>query len=193
MNLLFEILIGLFLGVSLAAPPGPVTSIIIKRSVNSAYRGILVGFGAMTADFILLLIVIFSNTFLVFSIYEKWIYLLGSVITFYFSYNLVRNYRRKIDYNRSGSYMAGFTIGLVNPFQIIWWLTSGLAFLLKFGLQVFYFLFLGTTVWVVFLSFTIKRLSEAYGEKIVRAASLFSLAVLVFFASLFFYLFLTLL
>lgn len=189
MNLLTDALIGIFLGVSLAAPPGPVTSIIVRRSVDSALAGIFVGFGAMTADFILLVIVVLSNGYFALDSYDTYIYAVGSAMIFYFAANLIRKFGKNEEFNRSGSYLAGLSIGLVNPFQIIWWLSSGLAFLLQFGIQVFYFLFAGTTIWVVFLSYSIKSVSRAYGEKMIRAASLFSIAVLVFFGALFLYLF----
>lgn len=145
----------------------------------------------MTADTVLLIITISANSYFGLDNFQTYIYAIGALITIFFAANLVKSYGKVEQYNRSGSYMAGLTIGLVNPFQIIWWLTSGLAFLLKFGIQVFYFLFAGTTIWVLILSFSINRISKAYGEKMIRAASLFSIAVLVFFGALFFYLFLS--
>ncbi len=189
LNLFFDALVGIFLGVSLAAPPGPVTSVIVRRSVNSPLSGIFVGFGAMTADFILLLVVLFTNAYLSLASYETYIYAAGSLMIFYFAANLIRKYGKEEEFNRSGSYLAGLAIGIVNPFEIIWWLSSGIAFLLQFGIQVFYFLFAGTTIWVVMLSYSINRVSKAYGEKMIRAASLFSIAVLIFFGVLFLYLF----
>ncbi len=189
MNLLFDVIVGTLLGVSLAAPPGPVTSIIVRRSTVSMFSGIMVGFGAMTADLILMLIMIFTNAVLSLSTFETYIYIAGAAIIFIAGAHLILDYRKDVDYAKSGSYLAGLTIGLVNPFQIIWWLSSGLAFLLKFGIQVFYFLFAGTTLWVIFLSYVINRISEMYGKKMIRAASLFSIAVLFFFGFLFVYLF----
>lgn len=191
MNLIYDILIGIFLGVSLAAPPGPVTSVLVKRATSSFSAGMMVGFGAMTADLILLIITVSTNSFLNLDTFETYIYAIGSAIIFVASYHLIREYGKTVEYARSGSYMAGLSIGLVNPFQILWWLSSGLAFLLKFGIQVFYFLFAGTTIWVAILSFAINRISEAYGQKMIRAASLFSIAVLVFFGFLFLYLFIS--
>lgn len=191
MNLIFDALAGIFLGVSLAAPPGPVTSIIVKRSTQSMWSGVFVGFGAMTADTVLLIITLFANAYFHLQNFQAYIYGTGALITILFAVSLIREFGRVSDYNRSGSYITGLAIGLVNPFQIIWWLTSGVAFLLKFGIQVFYFLFAGTTLWVMILSFSINRISRAYGEKMIRAASLFSIAVLVFFGAMFLYLFLS--
>lgn len=43
---------GLALGLSLAAPPGPVNSVIASESLRSKIHGVSVGLGAMTADFV---------------------------------------------------------------------------------------------------------------------------------------------
>ncbi|WP_162509770.1 hypothetical protein [Thermogymnomonas acidicola] len=42
---------------SLAAPPGPINAMIISEARRSVLRAVLIGFGAMTADLIFLIIV----------------------------------------------------------------------------------------------------------------------------------------
>jgi len=43
-------LAGMALGLSIAAPPGPVNAMIAFQSTRSPLRGFLVGLGAMTSD-----------------------------------------------------------------------------------------------------------------------------------------------
>ena len=59
MNYYLIALLGVFLGFSMAAPPGPINSMIIDRSTKSFYEGAKIGFGAMTADFIFMILVFF--------------------------------------------------------------------------------------------------------------------------------------
>ncbi|MCY0883355.1 MAG: LysE family transporter [Acidianus infernus] len=53
---MFSYLLGVLLGLSMAAPPGPINAIMANESLRSKLHGSSVGFGAMTADFIFFLI-----------------------------------------------------------------------------------------------------------------------------------------
>lgn len=186
MNLLFDALIGTALGVSLAAPPGPITSMIIRKAMASILGSLIIGFGAMTADFILLIVTFFLHLSFDLTSVLSYVYLLGAGFLIYLAYKGMKSAGSE-GVGTAGSFAKGLTIGLVNPAQIGWWLTAGLGFLEKFGLPVFYFLFLGTTLWVLFLSYLVHEGTRVYGERAGKIISLVSVLILLVFAGYFIY------
>lgn len=183
MTLILDLLLGFLLGVSLAAPPGPVTAIILRRSATSVASGLQVGFGAMTADLIMLVGAVILGREFDLERYRFYFFVLGSGVIFIIAYLILRSDGKETEVKHSGSYVTGFIVGISNPFQVIWWLTSGIAFYIRFGINIFYLLFLGTTVWVLFLSYVTNRATRAYGERAVRFASYLSIIILVAFGS----------
>ncbi|MCL5803713.1 MAG: LysE family translocator [Candidatus Thermoplasmatota archaeon] len=185
MNIFLDALIGTALGVSLAAPPGPITSMVIYRALTSIRLAVIIGFGAMTADFVLLVITFFLKTEIDLSNYLKYIYAIGGGFLFLISYLMLRSDNTDKSVTRSGSYLKGLTVGIVNPAQIGWWMTAGLGFLEKFGLPVFYFLFVGTTVWVILLSYAVRVGVKIYGTRLMTAIKAFSFLILIAFGAYF--------
>jgi len=51
---------GLLLGYSLAVPPGPINALIAAWSLRSFRHGFAVGAGAMSADFLLMLLTLYG-------------------------------------------------------------------------------------------------------------------------------------
>lgn len=179
----------MLLGVSLAGPPGPVTAILVDRSTQSAAKGVAVGMGAMTADIILMFIILLFGQATGISRFNNYMYALGSVFFFYLAYNIVkaRNTEEPVSKRRSG-YLAGLTIGLVNPMQIGWWFTAGQSVFQQFGWITFFFLFIGIVVWVFLLAVLINTATARYGNRIKLAVRAFSVVALSFFGILFIYL-----
>lgn len=124
---LYSLVLGIFLGLSIAAPPGPVNAMIARDTVTkSRLSGVLVGFGAMTADAIFLLItLVVGSAFQLTRIQRGAIFLLGAGVMLLMSFLTIRSFREsgemledegtKIEHK---SYIAGLTIGLTNPYQI---------------------------------------------------------------------------
>src|SRR2546427_5838783 len=81
------VLAGLGIGLSLAAPPGPVNAIIASQTVTRSWRaGFLVGIGATTADSIFLAVSIVAHS--VVASIQGWIpiiALLGAGVLAYFA------------------------------------------------------------------------------------------------------------
>ncbi len=189
MNLLIIAVVGTLLGVSLAGPPGPVTAILVNRATRSVMGGFLVGMGAMTADFILMVIILFFGQVADLARFNNVIYLLGSFFFFYLAYSIFKSSTGGSSLQKSGSgYLAGLTIGLINPMQIGWWFTAGLSVNQKFGFVTFVFLFVGIIGWVLFLSVLIYKASAKYGDKVEQGVKFFSIISLGFFGILFLYL-----
>ncbi len=179
LNIIIEAAIGMLLGVSLAAPPGPITSMIVNRAVKSIPKAFYIALGAMTADATLMFIVFILHGLIDLSRFYLYIYAIGAAFMFYFAYAILKE---KTDEESShGTYLKGLTVGIVNPAQIGWWLTAGLSFLNTFGYPVFYFLFVGITIWVLFLSYVINRGARAFGMKAESAIRMVSFLMLIVF------------
>lgn len=188
MNLVIISIVGVLLGVSLAGPPGPVTAILVNRSTKSVLGGFLVGMGAMTADFILMILILLFGQVTDLTRFNNYIYALGAFFFFYIAY-AIYNSSSGASGTRTGSgYLAGLTIGLINPMQIGWWFTAGLSVNQKFGFQTFIFLFIGIIAWVLFLSYLINKAATRYGDKVELGVKIFSILSLGFFGFLFLYL-----
>ena len=152
-------------------------------------RGISVGLGAMTADFILMVVILLFGTALDISRFNYYIYALGAVFFFYLAYGIsTSNPQESYAETRSSGYIAGLSIGLINPLQVGWWLTAGLSVFQMFGITPFIFLFAGIMIWVVFLTVMVYTASTRYGDKVWLGVKIFSVASLSFFGILFLYL-----
>jgi threonine/homoserine/homoserine lactone efflux protein len=77
------------------------------------------------------------------------------------------------------TYSTALAIGVSNPFQILWWLTAGLAFAYLGGLALFAGLFGAIAVWIVAFPYALSVGAErsprfergvAYGSGAIMAA-----------------------
>ncbi len=186
---MFEILVsfavGVFLGLSIAGPPGPVNALIATHVVTKGkwWAGTLVGSGAMTADAIFLVITYSIGT----AIHPARhimivIYALGACVMFYFALAASRAWekppvKRVEEVRPSHSYLTGLAVALTNPYQILWWLTAGLAFIQTVGLAIVGGFFTGIVIWNFSFPFALdyakRRIEKAY-----RAILLFALVTL---------------
>lgn len=188
MNLLIIAIVGALLGVSLAGPPGPVTAILVNRATRSVSGGFVVGMGAMTADFILMILILLFGQVTDLARFNSYIYVLGAFFFFYLAYAIYMSHDASSGVRSGSGYLAGLTIGLINPMQIGWWFTAGLSVNQKFGYVTFVFLFIGIVIWVLFLSILVHKAAAKYGEKVEFGVKVFSILSLGFFGLLFLYL-----
>lgn len=159
---------GILLGLSIAAPPGPVSAAIAQRVTikKSWIPGVVMGLGAMTADAVYLLITYLGWTNVVSQSkgVTGWVYLIGALVLFlYGSLMILRQVRKRSNADRGKvgatrrnegrlSYFIGLSLGFSNPYQIAWWLTVGLASISFFGSIVIIGFFAGIILWLFILS-----------------------------------------
>ncbi len=187
-DILVSFAVGVFLGLSVAAPPGAVNAIIATH-VATRKRwlvGTFVGFGAMTADAIFLVITYSLGTAIepADSVLIA-IYALGAVVMFFFAYQASKSWSKppleEVEKARPAhSYLTGLTVGLTNPYQILWWLTAGLAFIKSIGALMVIGFFVGILIWIVSFPFALdyarKKVEKAY--KVILLFALITLIVL---------------
>ena len=188
---------GLVLGISMAAPPGPVMTMIMKKSLRSVTSGFLVGMGAMTADIILLAIVIFLRKIVNLTKFEPITFLLGGIYFIYLALKIGtelknKNVQESPENIKDFSYFKGLITGILNPMQIGWWLTAGLSILEAEGISPFYFFYVGIVIYVYFLCLLIYRSHKKFQERVSLFVNVFSVFVLLGFGAYFIFSFFTL-
>jgi threonine/homoserine/homoserine lactone efflux protein len=183
---LFDLAFGLVLGFSLTIPPGPMNAFILARSARSLREGVTAGLGAMSADLVLGVVVYSLRSVLDLSSELRWVYLIGAAMMVYLGVSLLRTSAGPAPEETAGlrTYTSALGLGLSNPFQIVWWLTAGLAFAYFGGLVLFVGLFGAIAVWIVVFPWAVHRGTERRPE-LARAIIVGSALVIFGFAAYF--------
>ncbi len=161
--------LGMALGFSLAAPPGPANAVIAYFSTNhSRLSGFLAGMGASSADAIILALIFFTGFASILSdIAGKNLFLAGGIVMLVFAAVIYRSFRTN-QYTTSRlkssiSYLAGLATNISSPYTITWWLTVGLTLVTTLGFAIFGF-FTALMIWNVsfpsMLAYSKKRLPQ---------------------------------
>jgi len=177
---------GLALGFSLTIPPGPMNAFIVARSVRSFREGVTAGLGAMSADLVLGGVVYALHDSFDFASVIRWVYVLGAVVMVYLGVGLLRQRPEDVGRETAGirTYTNAIGLGLSNPFQIIWWLTVGLAFAYLGGWVLFVGLFGAIAIWIVVFPWAV-HLGAAREPRFARAAVAGSAVLIFLFAAYF--------
>lgn len=126
----YSLLQNILLGLTLAAPIGPVNLEIIKRGLSSGFRqAFLTGAGAMSADATYLTLIFFGLTaFLDISFMKIFLGIAGSIILIYLGVLSVKEFFRSTgDDSKSpprlfnNSYVTGYVLAISSPMTIVWW------------------------------------------------------------------------
>ncbi len=182
----YSLVAGIFMGISLAAPPGPINAIIAVESVRRSYMdGIKVGLGAMTADATYLAITLIGVTVLFRGDAVKMVVsLAGGLILAYMAARILRGFNKPLQENGKkdlkNHYLTGLTVGMMNPSQILWWLTVGAAFIANFNAPGIVGFFVGIGLWVSCFSMAL-HFARKKAEWLYPAVTLVSGLVLLFF------------
>ena len=189
MNVAYEIVVGLALGFSLTIPPGPMNALIASHAVRSFRRGVLTGLGAMSADAVLGVVVFVLSSAVDLHSVVREIYVLGAVVMGFFGLRplLARGRASATEIGDARTYTTALGVGVSNPFQILWWLTAGLAFAYLGGLALFAGLFGAIAVWIVVFPWGLRRGAER-SPSFEKAVTVVSAAIMVVFAGYFAYL-----
>jgi threonine/homoserine/homoserine lactone efflux protein len=180
----YDLLLGIALGFSLTIPPGPMNALIASQTVRSLREGVITGLGAMTADLGLGILVYALRSEVDVGVVARWIYLVGAVVMGFLGARLLLRRSVAVTEPEGGirTYSQGVFVGLTNPFQILWWLTAGLAFAYFGGLVLFLGLFAAIGVWVLAFPYALhlgtrRRPRAAEAVRYGSAAILFAFAV----------------
>ena len=119
----------IFLGLSLAAPIGPVNAAQMDRGLKSGFlQAWLLGLGAMTADIIYMLTVYLGVVkFLETPFMQSFLWLFGFFVLMYTGIETLLSSGKIVMANRSResgfrSFLSGFLMSISNPLTILFWL-----------------------------------------------------------------------
>lgn len=146
------LLVGIALGFSLAAPPGPMNALIAREaSSRGSQSGIRVGLGGPTADMIFLAIFVIGLGGLMTN--GGWIRLgalIGSILMGWFALTtLVFSKNADGRLPTEATFLTGLLAALTNPYQIAWWISGGFVLLHSQGLWGITGFIVGVFGWVL--------------------------------------------
>ncbi|TKG94964.1 LysE family translocator [Puteibacter caeruleilacunae] len=197
-NELIYLIKGLILGISVAAPIGPIGIICINRTMNKGYlSGVISGLGIATADLIYgviagLGLTIISNLLLE---YKLWLQAFGVISLAYFGVKIL--VKKAADVNGTFSekrdllkdYFTTFILTITNPVTILLFVAVfaglGLANSENSKLAIFMMvsgIFVGSGIWWLFLSGLIVKLKSRISRKLLRRIDVISGLVILGFA-----------
>lgn len=157
--------LGFGLGVSLAAPPGPILVLSADRAVHRSFMaGFVVVAGAILGDATHALLMGFGVLPLITRVtyLPEALALAGGGLLLFFAWGAWQKARRPPDLAHAadtddhgwgarygwvvGGLAAGYLFALTSPFNIAWWLSAGTTLFRDYGNPVFYGFFLGLVV-----------------------------------------------
>ncbi|WP_127491165.1 LysE family translocator [Paenibacillus glycanilyticus] len=186
---------GVLVGLSIAAPVGPIGVLCMKRTINQGrWYGVLSGLGAASADAVYGLIAAVGFTALTNLLVDQrmWIQLIGGLFLCYLGYQSVRalpNSGKELQLNNglARAYLTTFLLTLTNPMTILSFAaifagiqhsaqaTTGDSLLLVLGI------FLGSVLWWLLLAGLVGIIRTALSAKAMRWINVLSGIVLLVF------------
>ena len=194
----------ILLGLSLAAPIGPVNLEIIKRGLNSGFKqAFLTGTGAMCADTTYLILIFFGLTsFFNFAFMKIFLGIAGSIILIYLGVISAKEFFSKANATESKphrlfktSFITGYVLAISSPITIVWWTGVFGALLasqtnIQTSVSAFFSclsILLGCFLWVFFLATALHWGKKIINEKIVGVISLVAGIFIIVFGLYFLY------
>lgn len=156
------LLTGFALGISIAAPPGPVTALSVEKVASQSWlSGWLVTAGATTADAVFFALTYFGVAKLVTPGERGALFAIGGILMLYLAYATVRRARNSApDASPQGGsarspFLVGLSMGLTNPYQLGWWIAIGAGMVAEFGASIAAGFFVGIVSWTLLLTGTV--------------------------------------
>ncbi len=153
------VLLGVGLGISLAAPPGPMNALIARESSrHGAAHGIRIGLGAPVADVVYLAALWFGvREILDGSSWIRAAAAVGAAFMTMFAYQTWFGQSSAEGPGPKASFLSGFAAAMTNPYQIAWWLSGGFVFLQAQGLWGIAGLLVGIFGWVLLFAWLVAH------------------------------------
>jgi len=122
-----SVAVGVALGLSLAAPPGPMNAVIAEETVVHGWSaGVRTGMGALVSDAVFCALA-FAGALAVGDspTVRGGMAIVGGFLLLYFAVEAVRGADEPAQ--EPYGFKKALAVGLTNPYQIGWWLTAGVA------------------------------------------------------------------
>ena len=180
----------MLLGLSLAAPIGPVNSAMINKGIkNGFWHAYVVGAGSIVADGLFMFLVYLGlYQFLNVPIIQIFLWLFGAFVLLYTGFeSILKVDKVSLSYNRSKDsllhcFLVGFIMSITSPLSIMFWLgiygsvlaqtahTEGTSSLLIYSCMIL----LGLTLWDLFMSTLTSGFRKFMNERMLKGISIVS-------------------
>lgn len=189
------LLTGVALGVSIAAPPGPVAALSAQQVVSRSWlSGWLVLLGATVADGIFFVLTFYGLARFVTPELRDLLFVVGGSLMLFLAASTVRNVRGqkaaltsapgRFEGSGRSPFLLGLSMGLTNPFQLGWWIAIGAGMVATFGGSIAVGFFVGIVSWTIVFSATVHAGVTRY-ERLAPLIAYSSAAIMVCFGAWF--------
>lgn len=178
---------GALLGVSLAAPPGPIMAVMAHAAMQGRKREALItACGAMTADATWLLLASLGAATLLRAHPQVLgvLGLIGAVLLVWMAVSTARMGRMDIEHAAPGGYRLGYVMVLTSPFSLAWWLANGAVLYSTWGWPGIAGMFTALLLYSVVITWLFQWIGQR-ARRAVRAVAWLSVVALVGFAGYF--------
>lgn len=181
-------LFGILLGLSLAAPPGPILAVMAHEAMQNRVRAaLLMAAGAMTGDAAWLGLAALGTVTL-FAEFPRVIGLLGMIgggLLLWMAWTTWRAARNGFHSRRgTGTYRLGFITALTSPYSFAWWFANGALLVSSWGWPGIAGMFLALITFSVGVTYAFRWLGRRFEAAMTWVA--FASAVLLFGFGLYF-------
>jgi threonine/homoserine/homoserine lactone efflux protein len=197
------------LGLSLAAPMGPMNIEVLKRGYTEGFLSSwLVGLGGLSGDILILLSIFLGlQDFMQNKLILYVMYLLGVVILSYLGITSIKKAITQtfikpdcVQSNSSNSFFTGFMISLANPISLVFWFGvygTSLQLLttthsIPFSILASFAIIAGLFLWNLNLVLTVYFSKKMMNVKVMRGITFFAGICLLFYSFQFLYRFIIL-
>ena len=188
----------IFLGLSLSAPIGPINAAQIDKGIKYGFfHAWLVGFGAMTADFLFMMAIFFGGSnFLAIPFMKTLLWCFGSFVLVYTGVESLKSAGALSDEVSTQpesflkSFSSGFLMALSNPLNILFWFGIYGSVLAKTAEtsaskhEVFLYsagIFIGIFIWDILMAMTAGLFKRSMNRQALRVISIAAGTVLIGF------------
>jgi L-lysine exporter family protein LysE/ArgO len=182
---------GFIFGLGAAVPLGPINVLIMSAALRSYPAAVAFGAGAMSADAIYLVLLLFGLlTLLDHPTIMTVLAVLGSGFLLYMSYGIWSHRHDPIHLQTlekapsvTANYLKGLGLTLLNPYTIVFWLSVS-TYIQTAHLQPLWTvlgMFSGILLWITLMPLLIHKTKHLFSQKTVTIISIVSAGILAFF------------
>jgi threonine/homoserine/homoserine lactone efflux protein len=190
---MFELISGFLLGLTFVIPFGPMSAFLVDATLKDGFKqGVKALLGLVIMNLFFIILVSFGLASVYNFLDQKIMFFIGALVLFFMA---VKSDKKNVNpgVSKSKSYLTGaIMLGLLNPFEWVWWTTVYGSIVSPFELQAKLVFGLGILLtvicWFSTVIFVVLKTRKHINEKTIDKLGKLSSAVLILFALYFVYL-----